>query len=399
MNTTGKIRVCFALPGLHRVSRGAEATFEAVARELAHNPDFEVTLIGGGAPRPGEPYAFLPAGLTPRERFEKWPRLPPLRNEYRWEELFFVRPLRRVLRPEAFDVTVTCSYPFVNWVLRSRRKNRRPRHVFVTQNGDWPARRKNAEYRFFSCDGLVCTNPEYFDRQCRTWNAALIPNGIDATRFTPGAANRSEFGLPDDAKIVLMVSALIPSKHVLEGIRAVARLPDAFLLVAGDGPLRAEFDALAAQLLPGRHRRLSIAMDRMPGLYRCADAFLHMSRDEAFGNVYVEALASGLPVVAHDYPTARWILSSPCANLPTIGNARTADFQSWETPVAGTLLSPRLAWLVDTTRDAPTADAIACALAAPRHAAQARHALAASRFAWPIVAEKYAAFLAEVARS
>lgn len=386
MSAANPVRVAFVLPGLHRVSRGAETAFEAVARELAKRPDFEVTLIGSGEQRSGDPYKFTRASATPRERFEKWPRVPPLRNEYRWEELSFVRPLRRVYRPQDFDVTVTCSYPFVNWVLRASRNNKRPRHVFVTQNGDWPARRKNAEYRFFSCDGLVCTNPEYFDRQRTTWRCALIPNGIDATKFKPGPTGRAEFGIPVAAKVVLMVGALIPSKRVIEGLRAIARVPDAYLLAAGDGPLRAEFDSLAAQLMPGRFRRLTTTMDKMPSLYRCADAFLHMSREEAFGNVYIEALATGLPVIAHDYPTARWILSR---EIPTLGNSVPANFQSLGT----------FGRLVDTANETAVADAIRAALASPREHANTRHEFAASRFAWPIVAEKYAAFLAEVAQS
>ena len=36
--------------------------------------------------------------------------------------------------------------------------------------------------------------------------------------------------------------------------------------------------------------------------------FLHLSRDESFGNVYVEAIACGLPIVAHDIPRVRWIV-------------------------------------------------------------------------------------------
>ncbi len=386
MTAANPVRVAFVLPGLHRVSRGAETAFEAVARELAKRSDFDVTLIGSGEQRSGEPYKFIHADITPREKFEKWPRIPPMRNEYRWEELSFVRPIRRVYRPQNFDVTVTCSFPFVNWLLRAGRKDKRPRHVFVTQNGDWPAQRKNAEYKFFSCDGLVCTNPEYFDRQKNTWRCALIPNGIDATQFTPGSGPRAEFGIPADAKVVLMVSALIPSKRILEGLRAIARVPDVFFLAAGDGPLRAEFDSLATQLMPGRFRRLTTTMDKMPSLYRCADAFLHMSREEAFGNVYIEALATGLPVIAHDYTTARWILSP---EISMIGNSAPANFQSLET----------FGWLVNTANETAIADVIRAALASPREHAQARHDFAASRFAWPIVAKKYASFLTEVARS
>jgi len=46
----------------------------------------------------------------------------------------------------------------------------------------------------------------------------------------------------------------------------------------------------------------------MPSLYQSADVFLHLSKEESFGNVYVEALASGLPIVAHDSPRLRWLL-------------------------------------------------------------------------------------------
>src|SRR3546814_17213753 len=93
-----------------------------------------------------------------------------------------------------------------------------------------------------------------------------------------------------------MVSAFIPTKRVLDGIRAVAQLGDAYLVVAGDGPLRGDGEALAAELLPGRFRRLSLAAADMPALYRSADVFLHMSLLETFGNVFIEAWARGLPI-------------------------------------------------------------------------------------------------------
>ena len=361
------LRVLFALPGFHRVSRGAEAALENVARQLARRDDFTVTLVGSGDARQGEPYRFIHAPMTPRERFEKWPRVPPLRSEYRWEELTFAPRLWRAIRHSDYDLTVTCSFPFVNWVLRSRRKSGRPRHIFVTQNSDWPAQRRNAEYKLFACDGLVCTNPEYFERQKNTWRCALIPNGMDAARYTPGPSDRAAFQIPTGAPVVLMVSALIPSKFVAGGVRAVARIPGVHLVVAGDGPQREEVDGLARQLLPGRFTRFTTTMDRMPALYRCADVFLHLSRDEAFGNVYIEALATGLPVVGHDYPTARWILGE-------------------------------FGRLVDTTDDQRTAVAIQAALSAPRDPDQ-RHAFAAARYDWSAVGAQYADFLKGVAGS
>lgn len=360
------MRILFALPGLHAVHRGAEVAFEAVAQAMAAGGAHQVTLVGAGRELPDRGYRFRRAGAVPRERFERWPSLPFLRDEYMYEELTFALGLAARRWWREADVTVTCAYPYTSWALRSRLPGtRRPAHVFVTQNGDWPAHQRRREYRFFSCDGLICTNPEFLERNRARWPSALIPNGFDAARFHPGPADRTALGLPVDRPVVLMASALIPVKRVLEGLRAVAGVPDAFLLVAGDGPLRDEVDRLAAELLPGRFQRRVFAHDRMPDLYRSADVFLHMALGESFGNVYVEALASGTPIVAHDGAIARWILE---------GHARLAD----------------------TTSEPALTRALRQALAAGRRGAEERAAFAASRYRWEAVAARYLEFLHEV---
>jgi glycosyltransferase involved in cell wall biosynthesis len=72
----------------------------------------------------------------------------------------------------------------------------------------------------------------------------------------------------------------------------------------------------------------------MPDLYRAADVFLHLSVDESFGNVFLEAMASGLPVVAYESDRTRWIVGEHAffanrvtsASLPAkIASALTAE--------------------------------------------------------------------------
>jgi len=358
-------RVLFALPGLHSVARGAEVAFEAVATGLAVNHGWDVVMVGSGEPRDGTPYRFMRVPAAPRERFEKWPMFPPFRSEFRWEEATFAWNLRKALARTTADVSVTCSYPFVNWVLRRmRRETGTPtRHVFVTQNGDHPALRTNSEYRFFRCDGLVCTNPQFFERNQSTWHSTLIPNGVDTERFRPGPADRAAFGLPENVPIVVMASALIPSKQVPLAVKAVAKLPGVFLAIAGDGPERATVDALAHELLPGRYLRTTLRPDQMPDFLRCGDVFLHLSREESFGNVYIEAMASGIPVVAHDYPTTRWIFGDH-------------------------------ATLVDTLDPETTALAIRSSLDVQRCSPEQLHAEAVARFSWDSISAKYSDFLA-----
>ncbi len=363
------MRIAFVLPGLHRVQRGAETAFESLARAMAGDARDRVTLYGTGTARPGEPYRFVATRAVPRERFEGWPKLPPLRTEFAWEELTWLPSLLRHYRASDHDVTITCSYPFTNWLLRWRgRRGGRPVHVYVTENGDWPTHRSSGEYRLFGCDGLVCTNPSYLAAQqggARPWRSTLIPNGVDARRFTPGPAERSRHGLPPDVPIVLMASALNPNKRVLDGIRAVAALDDPWLVVAGDGAMRGEVDRLAAAAMPGRFRRLTVAADQMPGLYRSATAFLHLARDESFGNVYIEALASGVPVVAHDCPTARWILGD---------DAR----------------------LVDSDRPGAVTEALADVLLGRWKPPEDAAAQTARRFDWAVIAAEYRRFLEDV---
>jgi glycosyltransferase involved in cell wall biosynthesis len=353
------MKLLFALPGFHQRDRGAEVALLAIASELA-KLDNEVTVVGSGAARPGQAYRYMQLPAIGRERFEAFPSFPLFRNETAYEDMTFAVGLVRKVHACDFDATLTCSFPFTHWALRRGRGA----HVFVTQNGDWPAFSQSSEYRFFSCDGLVCTNPDYYERNRERWHAALVPNGIDAGEFLPGPAERARFELPEDARVVLMVSACIESKRVLDGVRAVALVPGAHLVVAGDGPMRTEVDAAAAELLPGRFKRLTLPADKMPTLYRSADVFLHLSKLESFGNVYVEALASGLPVVAHDTTRTRWIVG---------------DEQ----------------FLTDTNSTESTASALHAALAADPALSASRRARA-QRYGWDRIGVQYHDFLREV---
>lgn len=308
------MKLLFALAGLHRVNRGAEVALTEVASNLAQS-GHDVTLIGSGRSITGKPYEYLHAGCIPRERFEHFPKFPFLRQDTAWEELSFLPGLLARFRPQDYDATVTCGFPFTNLALRRPvLRGRGPKHIFVTQNGDWPAYSRRAEYRLFGCDGLVCTNPDYFERNSARYPCALIPNGVDLARFSPGPAARERFGFDSSRPLVLMVSALIMSKHIDIAIDAVSSIPDAVLVVAGDGPLRSELAARADAKLAGRYRQIRVAPADMPDLYRSADVFLHLSKDESFGNVFVEALAVGVPIVAYDLPRTRWIVGD-CALL------------------------------------------------------------------------------------
>lgn len=312
-------RIAVLLPGLGRIQRGAETAFLEIAGHLNRYADMQVQLFGSGDEVPAD----LPIhriACRSRESFEGWPKLPALRSECHYEELSFVHRLWKTgaLDPREFDVTLSCTYPFINWYLQRLARRSPLKNVFVTQNGDWMCRCSNREYRYFACDGLVCINPDYYAANQENYRSVLIPNGTDPDLFVPASDRalercqtfeRLSISPSDDHKLVVMASALISSKRVDDAIRSVALVADAHLVVAGDGPERTRLQELAHQLLPGRHTLLgSIPREAMPSLFRSADAFLHTSQDEPFGIVYLEAAATGLPIVTHDAETPRWIL-------------------------------------------------------------------------------------------
>lgn len=356
------MRIALALAGLHRVDRGAEIAFVEIARALVR-AGHEVTLFGSGQERPSEPYRFIHVPILPRRRFERWPSLPLLRGDTGWEEASFAPGLLAKFRPADFDIAATCAYPFTQFALRRPAVGgRKPKNVFITENGDWPAYSDSWEFRFFSCDGLVCTNPDFAARNQNRFRCALIPNGVNLERFAPGPGDRQRFGLPD-GRLILMASALIGSKNVADGIIAMAKVPDATLVVAGDGPHREQIDQLAAEMLPGRFKRLTVPAPEMPLLYRSADVFMHLAVDESFGNVFVEAMATDLPIVAYDTPRTRWIVGERAY----YARERNAD---------------------------ALAKAINQALAGDRNAGAVRRR--AQAFGWDLIADQYASFFKQL---
>ena len=336
----------------------------AIAKELTKAGDI-VTLIGAGKLRGGMPYRFVRAGCIGRENFESFPALPVFRNEFAYEELTFIPGLLRAYHPAEYDVTVTCSYPFTNWALRrpSLRKPRPP-HVFVTQNGDWPAFANRSEYIYFGCEGLVCTNPDFFERNKTRWRCRMIPNGVDLERFRPRESQRAEFGLPAERLIVLMVSALAESKRVEVGIEAVSKIPGAHLVVAGDGPLRRVVDALAAKSLPGRFTRLSLPQIRCRHCINPRTYFSTFQRKNRLGT---------------------------CMSRPWLLVSRSSH-----------MTSPRLRWLLgedeyllDTNDVSAIAHSISLARLTTNLQRQERIARA-GLYSWPRIAALYREFLHEV---
>jgi glycosyltransferase involved in cell wall biosynthesis len=126
--------------------------------------------------------------------------------------------------------------------------------------------------------------------------ARVIPNFAEAA---PGPAlPRAALDTPEGVPLLLGMGRLHPSKAHDVSLKALARLPDAVLWIAGTGPLEAELKALARDLGVADRVRFLGWRDDPWALYRAADLCLFPSRVEPLGNVVIQAWAYGLPVVA-----------------------------------------------------------------------------------------------------
>ncbi len=109
--------------------------------------------------------------------------------------------------------------------------------------------------------------------------------------------NRADYGTPEGAPLALGLGRLHPDKAFDTLIKVVAAQRDLHVWIAGEGPQRAELEALTEELgVGGRVKLLGWRTDRA-ALLQVADICAFISRDEGFGTVFVQAWAQGTPVV------------------------------------------------------------------------------------------------------
>jgi len=139
-------------------------------------------------------------------------------------------------------------------------------------------------------------------------NVTVLGRGVDSQMFTPDrrcTALRSQWGATENDLVVLYVGRIAPEKNLrlaVEAYRAMQRVSNAMkFVIVGDGPLRTTLckeqpDFIFCGIQTG---------EQLAKHYASADIFLFPSETETFGNVTLEAMASGLAVIAYNYAAAK----------------------------------------------------------------------------------------------
>lgn len=139
-------------------------------------------------------------------------------------------------------------------------------------------------------------------------NVTLLPRAVDTALFDPARrdpALRGAWGVAEHAVAMIHVGRIAAEKNLALAVRAFRNLqrtcPGARFVWVGDGPARAQLQREHPDFVfCGVQRGESLARHFASG-----DLFVFPSRSETFGNVTLEAMASGVPTVAFDYGAAR----------------------------------------------------------------------------------------------
>ncbi len=157
---------------------------------------------------------------------------------------------------------------------------------------------------------VICQSPAMLEhyRRCilyRPEKLRLLPNGVDVEKFSPavdGSRVRRELGLDDGGPVLLCVARLELTQKAQDVLletfaRVKQELPDARLLLAGDGPDEKAIRVMAERLGVARDVLFLGKRHDIPELLAAADIFVLLSRWESDCNAVREAAAAGKPIV------------------------------------------------------------------------------------------------------
>lgn len=241
------------------------------------------------------------------------------------------RALRDLFAAERFDM-VHAHTPVAALAGRPAAKRAGVGRVVYTAHGfyfhehmAWPLRAAHVALEWFGgrfTDVLFTQAAEDADTAralglCKGGIVEAIGNGSDPARFRPAATGedtrariRAELGSPHAAPAFVMIGRLVAEKGYPELFRAMRAVPDAELWVVGERlasdhaeSIERDIAAIPAELAP-RIRFLGYRAD-VPDLLRAADAFVLPSHREGMPRSIVEAMLTGLPVIATDIRGSR----------------------------------------------------------------------------------------------
>lgn len=271
-----------------------------------------ITLFKGGGPATPDElviehiprFSPLLDGIHVRSS-QKWHEAAVEQERMRVEGITFAYAVLKPLLEGSYDVIHCLEREVCEVVYANRHLFPVTPKVLFSNGGAIPA------FRLPPCD-FVQEYTEYNRQRSAKGKAFVIPHGVDTRLFRPDVptAFREQMKIPRDAFVVVSVGTICYwHKRMDHVIREVARVPDAWLVIAGqESPDSPAIRELGQRSMGDRIVFTSVPHQELPELYAAADAFVLGSLFETFGIVYIEAMAAGLPVFCTNHPNQRSIV-------------------------------------------------------------------------------------------
>jgi glycosyltransferase involved in cell wall biosynthesis len=312
---SGRARVAIVCTGMDKVKRGFEIHARDLFELLRNDPQIELVLLkGSGARRTDEKVVFSLHRDSSLNRLlcrfvgDRW--------KYYIEYASFALGMLPLLATKSFDAFYVMEGPLYKFLSRWRGLTGAGYKLIHPTGGQLS--RIPASDR----DYVHHVTPYYVSlaEQCGfpRENQFLIPHFIHVDEVIAARTRaehdrlRSELGIPGDMPVILSVGNIDAQvkrmDYVVKECAALQR--PVFLLLLGQQDAASRSIRLLAteKLGPQRFAILTVPRHVIYDYYALADVFVLASLWEGFGLVFLEALAAGVPVVAHDYDVSRYVL-------------------------------------------------------------------------------------------
>lgn len=304
------MKIALLCSGLGNVLRG----HEVFARDLFNllYDSLDITLFKGGGDQAVRELVIdnVPRNSSYLDNIhvcvsEKWENSVREQERNRIETETFAYASIRPLLEGGFDVIHCLEQEVCNIIYDQRHLFKKVPKIVFSNGGAIPAK------KLPRCD-FVQEHTGFNLGHSAKDKAFMIPHGVDLNRFQLGMKSdfRKVHGIPGDAFLVISVGTICYwHKRMDYVIQELADLDDVYLVIAGqtcgDTPAIKE---LGERLLGKRVRFVTLPHDELAAAYAAANLFVLGSLFEAFGIVYIEAMAMGLPVICTNHPNQKSIV-------------------------------------------------------------------------------------------
>jgi 1,2-diacylglycerol 3-alpha-glucosyltransferase len=369
------VKIFFSCSGVGLIDRGIETFFREAFDGLRGTDGLDITLYKGAGdetdhervlwnvPRTGRLARFLGACMR--------------RNSYVAEQLSTFPSMVRAIRKHRPDIILYSDSNLGFQLFRWRRQIGVPFRLLFSNGGpvNPPFPRTDYVHQVvpFYYDQALAAGVQP-DQQTMVPYGISVPEGPAEVSETVRREARRKLGLPLDRKIVLSVGWISAQQKRMDYlVNEVSRLPAPrpYLVLLGsmDKQSQAIVDLAREKLGAENFTARSVWHEQVEDYYRAANVFALASLQEGFGRVFLEALIHGLPVIAHDHPVMRFVVSNEgaLADLSQPG-----------------ILAEELDKMLHATES-------------PEAVAQRRESVR-RRFSWPVLASQYREMFYDCAR-